>query len=274
MKAILDLIGREWSLEQVSKTMAEAAKDSQMSVIGAMHMICADESEFEVCEAFQKHFVHSMLPELKDARAAAFTLSNLGARYDPGAVHVAEHHYALGESTETPKLMVIKVNGHVGIKMVDGLESFGTLGRYGLDSACCGALHAMMGGAQGPFVTELKGAFNKDGIDRLALLDDPAQVPPTSRSLFVAVSSAILQAEAVADDILSKAPASPTLSWVVPCVTCNRPGEDTEIVCGLIQVDYRKATAERRQMGLGNTPSKYRLDRVDKAMRIREENGA
>ena len=213
MQSIRELIGKEWSLEQVGTALALAAQASQAPVVGAMHMVCADESEFEVCEAFNQHCVHKMLPSLKHARAAAFTLSNLGARYDHGAVHVAEHHYALGESVDQHKLMVIKVNGHVGIKMVDGQERFGALERYGLDSACCGALHAMLGGVQGPFIDELKAAFSSQGLDRLEMLNDADKVAPGERSLFVAVSSAVLQARAVAQDILSKAPHSPTPNW-------------------------------------------------------------
>ena len=91
------------------------------------------------------------------------------------------------------------------------------------------------------------------------------------RSLYVAVCSAVLQARAVAEDILSKPPHSPTLNWIVPCVTCNRPEEDTELVCGLIQIDFRGDQPQRQDLGLGDDPSRYRLERKDGRMSLRED---
>lgn len=60
----------------------------------------ADEIENECAKVFHDEFAEPLLPRLKFARPAAFRLANLGARYEWGAVPMAEAHFAAPASQE------------------------------------------------------------------------------------------------------------------------------------------------------------------------------
>lgn len=126
-----------------------------------------------MCRAFTRGFVQYLLPPLKFAQHSAFRISNLGNRYEWGAIRVAEQHYATMASEKAYKLMVVKVNAHVGIGQDTGRPRFGFMKRYDSESPCCGALHALLEGTgHEPFVEQLREAFTSEGRDRLATLRD------------------------------------------------------------------------------------------------------
>ncbi|MBN2493375.1 MAG: hypothetical protein JXR96_02190 [Deltaproteobacteria bacterium] len=272
MRPILDLLGVESPLPTVCAALRHAAGALGFPVVGAFHIACADESERECVEVFQADFARVLLPALKQDLPSAFRLANLGARYEWGAVHVAEHHYALPASREAGKVLLVKVNSHVGIQPAGQGERYGKLDRYGQDSDCCGALHAMLAGAEGPFADELAEVFRSEGRDRAAALRDEDQVDPALRSLYLAVVCARLQARQVAIDLADHKPASPTLYLVVPCVTLNRtgPDNDTELICGLYRADYTGPALRATYTGLGDDPARYRLERSSAGVRIDE----
>ena len=59
--------------------------------------------------------------------------------------------------------------------------------------------------------------------------------------------------------ICQHTPHSPTYYVVVPCLTLNRPGPDTEVLCGLHVVDRRDVSGPDEYRGLGDDPSSYRV---------------
>jgi hypothetical protein len=131
--------------------------------------------------------------------------------------------------------------------------------RYDTESVYCGALHALMDGSELPFAKELGALFRSGGKDRVGMLLDQARVEPVYRSLFAAVVNARLQVERVVEDIRSYSPQTPTFFLLLPCVTLNRRGKDTEIVCGVWQLDRRSDEPIDTYRGLGDDPSAYRL---------------
>lgn len=259
VRRLRELIGVECPLADVSRALCRFVRSTSAPVVGAMEVTCSDESEHECAAAFQSEFVEQALPPLKDGFRAAFRTSNLGARYECGSVHIAEHHYATQASAAAYKLMIVKINSHVSVVEEDGRLRFGPMQRYDTASTACGALHALLSGGQLPALTELRELFGKDGVDRIGALCDPARVHPDHRYLFAALAAAHLQVRRAVDDIRSQPPRSPTLYLVVACVTLNRPGPDTELVGGYHVIDHRSAGRADKFFGLGDDPAAYRL---------------
>lgn len=254
MRELTELIGNEHELGHVNKVLRTTAQAFDAPVVGALHITCADESEWECIDSFQQEFVEHLLPEMKHAHKAPFRLSNLGARYEEGAIRVAEHHYATRDAQRSFKVMVVKVNGHVAVENTPDGPRFGPMQRYDTKSVACGALHALLDGGDKPFLRELRETFNRDNCDRLTLLGDEQHTEAQYRSLYVAILGAGLQAQRAVDEILDYEPASPTVYLVVSCVTFNRPGRDTELVCGCHTIDTRTDPVSHTYDGLGDNP--------------------
>jgi hypothetical protein len=272
VKELIKLIGQEFTIKKISRTLCDITQELRPGVVGAMHITCADESEHECVQAFQKGFVQHHLPELKFANQSAFRISNLGGRYEWGAVGIAEEHFVLPEIPASFKLMVIKINSHVGVTVEKDAERYGILKRYGHESACCGALSALMAGKKGPFLEELQEVFRFVGIDRLQILMDPGRVPSALRSLYAAVVCAGLQARQVMTDIRAHKPPVPTLYLVLPCITLNRPEEDTEILCGVYTTDCRSGGVKEEYVGLSDDPSNYSFSIHARRISIEDKN--
>lgn len=266
LESLHDLIGHEHDLDTVSKQLAQATRDTGAPVVGALEVNCSDECELECIDAFQRNFVDVLLPELKQGIRAPFRTCNLGARYEWGSVHVAEHHYATAIAQQTFKTCIVKINGHVSVEGTPGTETFGPMTRYEAPSTACGALHALLGGADLPAMKELRQQFTADGVDRIATLLDPAQVEEVHRYLFAAITSTLLQARVAAEDIQQRPPHSPTLFVVLPCLTLNRHGPDTEILCGAHTIDLREQTPMSSYAGLGDRPERYAVTRDGDAL--------
>jgi len=264
LSALADLssqIGLESNPNQVAGALARFARLLGAAVVGAHQVCCSDETEREVAEAFDRGFVRGLLPALKGDRAGAFRSTNLGARYEWGSVRIAEEHYVSQSSRTSPKLMVLKINSHVGVRLLGGEPEYGMLDRYGQPSACCGALAAMLGGVQLPAVEELRHAFGRDGADRCESLADPNLVPPPHRALLAAVANAWLQTRQAVEDIHDYDPEVPALFLVLAGVTINRTdGPDTELIVGQYGVDHTGDAPEIRYQGLGGDPTRYRVD--------------
>ena len=262
MNGISNLIGREVDLPQVTRAIRLFAENMDASTVGGYHITCSDESEWECSRVFGRLFGQELLPRLKMDRAAVFRTMNLGARYEQGAVHIAEHHYATFDSQISPKVMVVKVNSHAAVFRREEGHRYGTLKRYGNDSACCGALSSLMQldsipqGGRPPALNELAEQF---GPERLAELQDERQTPPEHRALLTAVLNARLQADRVVNDIQTKLPATPTVYVVLPCVTINRDEPDNEIVIGQYGIDATGNDFNVKYQGLGDSPRDYRL---------------
>ena len=257
MDQLIKLIGHEYTVKKISRTLCDLTQELHPEVVGAMHITCADETEYECALAFQKGFVQHHLPQLKFAHQSPFRISNLGGRYERGAISIAEEHFVLPKNSPGFKLFISKINSHVGVTCENSKESYGILKRYGKESTCCGALAALMAGKQGQFLDELRELFCSEGKDRLSILLNPEQVAPQQRSLYAAVISSILQARQVMQDIRDHVSSDPVMYLVLPCVTFNRPDIDTEILCGFFIADFRSDYLREKYVGLGDDPSTY-----------------
>ncbi len=271
MDELRRLIGVEHGLDEVSGALRDEVQRTAALVVGALEVNCADESELECGAAFQRHFVEHLLPDLKTAARAPLRICNLGARYEEGAIGVAEHHYALPVSARSFKTLVVKINAHVAVSEGSGGVCFGAMRRYDAESRACGALHALLCGEELPAVAELRCTFAAGGRDRVATLLDPQRVAPAQRYLLAAVVNARLQANRAVADIRRHKPHTPTLYLVVPCVTLNRSGPDTELVVGYGWVDCRRPEASEKYEGLGDEPERYRVELSGGRVRVAEE---
>lgn len=259
MEELRNLIGIETEMPRVAAGLRGSAEALQVAAVGAYQVTCSDETEWECAEAFQQSFGQSLLPPLKSSRRAVFRTMNLGARYEPGALRVAVEHFALPSPPGTSRLLVAKINAHVAQRRTpNGLE-YGHLDRYGSLSSCCGALAALLDERPLPVVEELRQTFQGSGRDRLGVLRDPEKTAPQLRALLAAIVSAQLQAQRAVGDLQHFRPKTPTRVVLLPCVSVNRPGPDTELVVGCHQVDWTGETWAATYEGLDNDPAAYRV---------------
>ena len=259
MSQLHDLIGKETEMSQVGGALRQFAQSLRAPVVGACQVTCSDEAEWECAEAFQRLCAAGLLPALKYDRRAPFRSVNLGGRYEWGAAGVAEQHFALPQTQRAFKLLVVKINSHAGVRQGPQGPEYGWLRRYNSESACCGALAALLAGDPLPAAAELSETFAAGDRDRLPVLRDSQIVPPAHRALLAAMVNARLQAECAVSDICAGRPNTPTVFLVLPCVTINRPGPDTELVVGQGGVDWTGQQPAVRYHGLGDDPAAYRL---------------
>lgn len=259
MTKLRDLIGRECPLDRLSGALRDFVADLGPALVGAHHVTCSDETERECAEAFDRWFAGPMLPELKPARPAAFHTVNLGGRYEWGSVRIVDEHFAAPTAQPSLKLLLVKINSHVAVRQTPDGFQYGWLDRYGCESACCGALAALMEGEELPAMRELAQAFASDGRNRLAALHDADRVPLEQRALLAAVANARLQARRAVLDLQEHRPHGPTVFLVLPCVTINRPGPDTELLVGQCGIDWTADSPEIKYCGLGDDPAAYRV---------------
>lgn len=259
MTELQALIGVETGLGRVSNALRQFAQELGAPVVGACHVTCSDEAERECAEALQRWFVRETLPELKPDRRVPLCSINLGGRYEWGAIRVAEEHFAALPSPGALKLLVVKINAHVAVRPSSQGPEYGWMERYGRESTCCGALAGVFQGSSLPGIEELREAFRAEGRDRIAVLGDRSRIALRHRALLAAVTSARLQAQRAVLDIQQHRPETPTLFLVLPCVTINRPGPDTELVVGQYGIDRTDAVPTVKYHGLGDDPAAYRV---------------
>ena len=271
MDELRKLIGMEHGLAEVSGALRGAVQRLAPPVVGALEVTCSDEAQAECCAAFERQFVEHLLPDLKTGARAPFRTCNLGARYEDGAVRIAEHHFALLASVRSFKVMAVKINAHVAVSEGPAGLRFGPLRRYDADSVACGALNGLLKGDELPAIRELRKTFAAGDRDRVAMLLDARRVPPEYRLLLAAVASARLQAARAIEDMRRHKPHSPTLYLVLPCVTLNRTGPDAELIVGYGQVDWRHAEPQVQYEGLGDDPARYRVELSAGQLRVAEE---
>jgi hypothetical protein len=257
MSSLRNLVGREHELERVSLALNQFAQELRPGVIGAYQISCSDESERECVEAFHERFVRPLLPELKFWSKSSFRTANLGARYEEGAVPIIEDHFSTPAAAQSFKLLVVKLNAHVSVTDQSDGPVYGQMSRYESDSVYCGAIHAVLTGAELPFAQELRAAFASGGKDRIGYLT--TEVPARHRPLLAAISSAMLQSERVVGAIKRHSPLTPTVYVVCGCVTLNRAGADTELLCGIHVIDQRTGSTGHEHLGLDTDPAAYRL---------------
>lgn len=262
-------------MDEVSRSAAHFVRQLRPPVVGAMHITCCDQAEYEVAESFQRWFINEMLPSYKYATKSAFRSATLGAHYQWGAVRIAESHFTHADRGHPFKVFVVKINTHVSMIDDHGQVRFGYMSRFNSteDSTFCGALHALLDDADLPFLPPIEEMFASEGKDRLAALRDPERVAPGLRGLFAAVTAARLEARRVMLDIQDHHPGSPTLYLILPCVSINRKSRDTEILCGYYEADYLTPdTCRENYSGLGDDPAAYRLNREKGRLHIEDDS--
>lgn len=253
---LYELIGVEKPLADVERAVRAYVQGERPPVVGALQLTCSDEAEYEVAQVFRRDFVRALLPALHFDDKAPFHTANLGGRYEWGSAEVAEEHFANAKGAEDWKLMVLKLNAHVGAEEVDGKSTHGWLSRYGSPSPCCGALHALLAGDTRPFVKELAETFAIEGVDRLAQL---RAAPEEQRALLAAIAQARLQARMAMLDVQDRSPKTPTVTLILPSVSFNRRHHDTEMLLGVYVCDRRGPERHDEYSGLGDRPADYRL---------------
>ncbi len=262
-------IGVEQPLDRAAFELKSAVRRMRAGVVGVHHVTCSDEAEHEDADVFYRLVAKDLSPRLKLGVNGVFRTASLGARYEWGSLGAAEGNFGT-----TPrggfKLMLLKMSTHVGCIEEHTERQFGSFERYGTPTETCKALHLFADGLRAPFADELHELFTSEGIDRVAALAD---VDPTFRSVALAVVAARLQARSAVLEAQDHAPLVPTVYAIVPAVTINKPGRDTEIHVGTYVVDRRSGKSRDRYRGLGDDPSKYRFSIDHGHVRI-EQDGA
>lgn len=272
MERLAKMLGREHGLDEIALALRYQVESLHASAVGAMQITCADESEWATVEAFQKHFVEHLLPELKTWSRSPFRCANLGGRYEWGALRIAEQHFALRETAENYKIIVAKINSHVSAISLHAGLTFGPMERYNVRSNACGALHALVDGGPLPFTHELKETFSSEGADRLAMLRDVERIDPAERMLFAAIVNARLQARQAMLDVQDYQPVTPTVYIILAGVTLNRPGDDTELPVGYYVADARQDDETFVYHGLGDDPTGYRMQARGSRVQVEDDH--
>ncbi|MFT4543470.1 MAG: hypothetical protein ACI841_002304 [Planctomycetota bacterium] len=271
-KKLYEMIGTEHSLADFDRSLRLYVQSMRPPVVGAFHLTCSDESERECVETFQRGFVRSLLPTLKFSAKSPFRGANLGGRYEWGAVRIAEDHFAMAKGAEDWKLLVVKINAHVGLERLSDGRRFGFIHRYGTDSPLCGALGGLLAGNTLPYANDLRLMFQAEEVDRIGPLLDTKKVSEHVRPFAAALTSARLQARRVMIDIQDTNVDSPTLFIVLPCVTLNQPGHDSEIPVGIYHADRRSGRRHDEYFGLGDRPEKYEIDESSALLSVRDKS--
>jgi hypothetical protein len=258
MERLQKLIGHDSSLRRVSDRIRSFAQDLRPAVVGAHQVNCSDESERECVEIFHSVVVRPLLPKLKYWAQSSFRTVNLGCRYEPESIGIAENHYATEASMSSFKLLIVKINSHVSLTMNDGHTVFGRSSRYDKDSVYCGALTALLAGQDAAFARELREVFSMHDIDRVTYLT--TQCDEHERMLYAAICNSALQAQLAVRDAMTNVSSSPTCYLILSAVTLNRQTADSELVTGFHFIDEREEPKRQIYHGLGSDPSRYRWE--------------
>lgn len=282
MEELLNLIGLESDLCSATTALRRAVERERPTVVGALHVTCSDEAEWETAAAFQRDFVERLLPSLKPGQKAAFRSVNLGSRYESGACGIMVNHFALAEPEHLDRdslhTYVVKVNAHVGILETADGPVFGQFLRFGHPSACCGALSAAVAGNRDAPTFGDTPAF-ADIAESLADIPDHAadyvrqNVAESLRMLYLAVLHAQRQALAATRELeraVAELKDARVRCYIVAGVAVNRPGPDSEITVGVTHFDKPPGgpTCLPETHGLGLDPRRYQAAFDSSRLRI------
>ncbi len=252
------LVGRESELEAISRALSSVAKRLRAAAVGAYQITCSDETERECIETFHDEFVKEHLPELKFWSRSCFRTANLGGRYEADALGLAEDHFATQPTEASFKLLVVKNNAHVCVADGPDGTTYGIMSRYDRESTCCGALTALLNGADTIYTREIGAAFSHDGVDRRAAI---LALEPPDRLLRAAIVNALMQGRLAAEEARNHKAHTPTVYLIVSCVTLNRAKKDHEILCGARLIDFRGDEPSEASVGLGDNPTNYQVSK-------------
>ena len=267
---LADCIGVAMPQVDLNEKLKLAVRELNAPAVGIHHVTCSDEAERETIESLQRALVADFAPRLPSGNCSAFRTATLGARYEPGSLMIAEGNFSGAGLGKSGKLLIIKINAHVGVLESDGQCRYGFIERYGREASACGALRALLAGASGLFADQLREQFGSDGKERLAAL---RELPEEIQLLATAVVSTRLQARDAVADALAHTPAGPTSYIVLPTVTVHGREANAEILCGISTIGSSDAPAETYRC-LGDDPAKYTIAHEGSSARIQEDGGS
>ncbi|MCG3136909.1 MAG: hypothetical protein HJJLKODD_00747 [Phycisphaerae bacterium] len=258
------MIGQEHDLDSVNDALRRYVQLMGTRMIGAIQITCSDEAELECLKSFHERFCQYLLPDLKMFHRMAMNTANLGARYERASLWITTQHFSTGDNPNQPLVIVARINSHVGKENTPEGLRFGLLHRYGQESTACGALNILLQGqSNAEYIHELEEQLRMDNLDRIALLRDPNKVCPEYRSLYAAITNAVIQSRRVLHDAETLDLHRQTSFLILASVTLNSTAPDTDLVCGYHHLQVTPAGRQHTYHGLGDNPARYQLTQRD-----------
>ncbi|HEY5665957.1 MAG TPA: hypothetical protein VIV64_04485 [Gammaproteobacteria bacterium] len=260
MKELCRTIGREQPLDQFHWILKQAAvEDPAIETFGCGLVTCADERQGQTRSSFDREVATPLIPDAANPRDHVFSISNLGGRYENGALRLLDEHFT--RLSPGPRRLVVEIASHVGRVEQDGNVEYGSVERFGRKSTCCGALTALLAPlatvpvARHSWLDEVDSSFGPERLAALREIDGP------TRLVAAAVIHAALQAEAAVSDLLQSPLAAPVDVLLVAGVSINRQSAD-----GFLPVACHHLTAGEGAAqlvagySLGTTPRALSID--------------
>lgn len=274
LRDLVARIGVEAPLQTVHHAVLRAAHDIRPVVeSGAVLATCSDEFNGEIRSAFVRDVARQLNSPNMPGTRRIFSVANLGGRIEPGAIALADVHFTAASQRSGEKLLVVEIASHVGWRRaVAGQNSrvptsplgriWGELDRFGVPSACCGALRLLLdaptaaSAVRFPWFDQLTAFF---GPERLAALRaDPGPWP----MLKAAIVHAVLQAETAMVDLLREPPRTPTHVLIVSMVAVNRRGPDDAFPVGVHHLHFQGGVAHLEHgSSLRSTPEALEIQK-------------
>lgn len=248
------ILGRELELGLLSDALSNVVGAAACPTVGVVHITCADEAQHRVIEKVQELLVEPHVTPMASGERTAFRLINLGGHHEHGALGIAEEHWAGAHDDDRPKLMVVRVDAHVGVDHDPaGRPLYGRFLRFGRSSVACGALAAVLKGVA------MRGAegFVDNEVRARRILE---AFPEHTRMLAAAICRAELSAQDCLDEIHRLEPQSPTVWLVVATVTLNHPDRHSSMLTSTHLVGD---TTQPHHSGLGTDIDRYQIDHPD-----------
>jgi hypothetical protein len=260
MNELCRTIGREQPLDQFHRTLKRAAaEDHATEAFGCGLVTCADERQGQTRSSFDREVAAPLISDAANPRDRVFSISNLGGRYETGALRLLDEHFT--RLSPGPRRLVVEIASHVGRAGQDGDFEYGLVERFGRKSTCCGVLAALLApiatapAGRHSWLDEVGSTFGPERLAALREVDGP------TRLVAAAVIHAALQAEAAVSDLLQSPLAAPVDVLLVAGVSINQQSAD-----GFLPVACHHLTAGEGAAplvagySLGTTPQQLSID--------------
>lgn len=279
LRDLVARIGVEAPLQTVHHSILRAAHDIRPVVeSGAVLATCSDEFNGEIRSAFVRDVARQLNSPNMPSNRRIFSVANLGGRIEPGAIALADVHFTADSQRKGEKLLVIEIASHVGWRHPAPGEPtrvqtsplgrvWGELDRFGMPSACCGALRLLLdaptsaAAVRFPWFDQLTAFF---GPERLAALRADTGPWPMLKA---AIVHAVLQAETAMVDLLREPPRTPTHVLLVSMVAVNRRGPDDAFPVGVHHLHFRDGVAHLEHgSSLRSTPASIEIEKSSQGL--------
>ncbi len=241
-QAFLDLerlLGVEVSLDVFHGTLRRAAQAMHpRGEVGTMLVTCSDEFLGEVRTAFARDVARPLTALQMIGSRGTFAVANLGGRFEPGALALADEHFSGGSRPDSARRLVVELVAHVGRLRQDHSSTHGLVDRFGKASPCCGALTLLL---EAP---EATAAVRHPWFDQLSAFFGPARLsqlradPSPWRLVRAAIVHAVLQGESAMADLLRDPPDGPAHILLACVVAINQPGTDGALLASVQRMHF------------------------------------